>query len=536
MKTLSQLRAEKNDQAVSLRSQKESGCTAPMTGLDCQQSEGPPGAKAVCPSEQVTRLAPGSLRETQAELTLNPYKLEAGWFSPLGTQSWLTAPISSPDSHLNELQVREGPHGVVRTVRRPAGAIGWLGLQVVADGLERRHRGLVTYQKEQSVVSLVGTTAPPRRSTPQITLEREHGYKQRRTKSTLPPGRGLAGVGASNRDEAQRNAAPSFDSPERTKASPEPWAPGSPSPAAKPSPALQEGLQLTRGRCCQGRHAVVGEGPVLELQALFPDLHLNPALGGVGKGRKEGQGEKQMWTDYLSCQERAQGESTNPHCSGAVGVDDAPSLTLPYFLSKWEAPGWAPSYLQDENEIVHRLAALVQVMVCSQAVTLVKPHFLVDAGMLQQVQQDLLGDAQGAEHIHLCPVVGKRDSVHRAQSGLHNHTRLLLPPEPGHLPNTREPAGHTPACRGSPEVVPARLQRSATWQGGAAPQVPQDAAGAGEKQRSPPDTLPLTGNEGTQCPPWRPPAHCTVSKRAKKRPTAPLTSGQEALGGQEQLR
>lgn len=145
-----------------------------------------------------------------------------------------------------------------------------------------------------------------------------------------------------------------------------------------------------------------------------------------------------MWTDYLSCQKRAQGESTNPHYSGAVGVDDPPSLTLPYFLSKWEAPGWAPSYLQDENEIVHRLAALVQVMVCSQAVALVKPHFLVDAGMLQQVQQNLLGDAQGAEHIHLCPVVEKRDSVHRAQRGLHNHTRLLLPPEPRHLPNTRE--------------------------------------------------------------------------------------------------
>ena len=43
-------------------------------------------------------------------------------------------------------------------------------------------------------------------------------------------------------------------------------------------------------------------------------------------------------------------------------------------------------------------------MVCSQTVVLVKPHFLVDAGMLQQVQQDLLGDSQGAENIRL----GKR--------------------------------------------------------------------------------------------------------------------------------
>lgn len=64
---------------------------------------------------------------------------------------------------------------------------------------------------------------------------------------------------------------------------------------------------------------------------------------------------------------------------------------------------WTHSYLQDENEVIHRLAALVEVVVRGQAVALVKPHFLVDAGMLQQVQQDLLRDAQWAEHIHFCP-------------------------------------------------------------------------------------------------------------------------------------
>ena len=159
----------------------------------------------------------------------------AGWFSPLGTQGWLTAPISSPDSHLNELQVGEGPHGVVRTVRRPAGPISWLGLQVVADGLERRHRRLVTYQKEQSVVSLVGTTAPSRRSTPQITLEREHGYEQRRTKSTLPPGRGLAGVGATGMRPKETLSLPStVQRGQKPAQNPGPWG----APARQPSPAL----------------------------------------------------------------------------------------------------------------------------------------------------------------------------------------------------------------------------------------------------------------------------------------------------------
>lgn len=48
---------------------------------------------------------------------------------------------------LDELQVREGPHGVVRTIRRQAGAVGGLGWQVMADGLERGHRGLGNYRK-----------------------------------------------------------------------------------------------------------------------------------------------------------------------------------------------------------------------------------------------------------------------------------------------------------------------------------------------------------------------------------------------------
>lgn len=75
--------------------------------------------------------------------------------------------MSSPN--LDELQVREGPHSVVRTIRGQAGAVSWLGLQVMAEGLERGHWGLVNYQEEQSVMgkpcwrlgipTLVGTTA-----------------------------------------------------------------------------------------------------------------------------------------------------------------------------------------------------------------------------------------------------------------------------------------------------------------------------------------------------------------------------------------
>lgn len=82
------------------------------------------------------------------------------------------------------------------------------------------------------------------------------------------------------------------------------------------------------------------------------------------------------------------------------------------------------SYLQDENEVIYWLAALVQIMVCGQAVALVKLHLLVDTGMLQQVQQDFLRDSQWAEHIHLCPTVGERDSVHWGPNGLSSH----LPP------------------------------------------------------------------------------------------------------------
>lgn len=88
----------------------------------------------------------------------------------------------------------------------------------------------------------------------------------------------------------------------------------------------------------------------------------------------------------------------------------------------------AGTYLQDEDEVVHRPATLVQVVVGGQAVALIKPYFLVDAGMLQQVQEDLLRDPQRAEDVHLCPTAGKRDgdTVLWAQHSLCQHTTARL--------------------------------------------------------------------------------------------------------------
>lgn len=59
-------------------------------------------------------------------------------------------------------------------------------------------------------------------------------------------------------------------------------------------------------------------------------------------------------------------------------------------------------YLEDEDEIIDRLVALVQVVLGSQAVAVIELHLLVDAGVLEEVQQDLLGDPGWAEEIHFC--------------------------------------------------------------------------------------------------------------------------------------
>lgn len=57
--------------------------------------------------------------------------------------------------------------------------------------------------------------------------------------------------------------------------------------------------------------------------------------------------------------------------------------------------GWIPEeghpmHLQDEDEVVDRPVTLVQAVLCSSPVLLVKLQLLDDVGVLQKPQQDLL--------------------------------------------------------------------------------------------------------------------------------------------------
>lgn len=60
------------------------------------------------------------------------------------------------------------------------------------------------------------------------------------------------------------------------------------------------------------------------------------------------------------------------------------------------------TYLQQQDEIVHRVVASVEIVAWAQPVVWVKVHFLVDAGVTEQVEQDLLGHTAGTEVFHLC--------------------------------------------------------------------------------------------------------------------------------------
>lgn len=64
------------------------------------------------------------------------------------------------------------------------------------------------------------------------------------------------------------------------------------------------------------------------------------------------------------------------------------------------------AHLQQQDEVVHRVVACVQIVSRAQAVVRVKVHFLVDTGVAQQVEQDLLRHAPGAEVLHFCKGVG----------------------------------------------------------------------------------------------------------------------------------
>lgn len=52
------------------------------------------------------------------------------------------------------------------------------------------------------------------------------------------------------------------------------------------------------------------------------------------------------------------------------------------------------------------MVARVQIVSGAQTVVGVKVHFLVDTGVAQQVEQDLLGHSAGAEVLHFCKGAG----------------------------------------------------------------------------------------------------------------------------------
>lgn len=61
---------------------------------------------------------------------------------------------------------------------------------------------------------------------------------------------------------------------------------------------------------------------------------------------------------------------------------------------------WLHTYLQQQDEVVHRVVSCVQIVTRAQPVVWVKVHFLVDTGVTEQVEQNLLGHASGAEVLH----------------------------------------------------------------------------------------------------------------------------------------
>lgn len=146
-------------------------------------------------------------------------------------------------------------------------------------------------------------------------------------------------------------------------------------------------------------------------------------------------------TSTLPWEDNRGGQVISP-IMGEYGEAVSPCLRV-YVWITLRLQAWVNhGYLQNENEVIYWLAALVQIMVCGQAVALVKRHLLVDTGMLQQVQQDFLRDSQWAEHIHLCPTVGERDSVHWGPNGLSSHlppaASWALPVAPGLRQSTQE--------------------------------------------------------------------------------------------------
>lgn len=59
-----------------------------------------------------------------------------------------------------------------------------------------------------------------------------------------------------------------------------------------------------------------------------------------------------------------------------------------------------PRHLQDEDEVVDRAVALVEVMLCCLLILSVILELLDDIGVFQEPQQDLLREVGGLERLH----------------------------------------------------------------------------------------------------------------------------------------
>lgn len=60
------------------------------------------------------------------------------------------------------------------------------------------------------------------------------------------------------------------------------------------------------------------------------------------------------------------------------------------------------THLQQQDEVIHWVVARVEIVSGTQTVVGVKVHFLVDTGVTQQVEQDLLRHSAGAEVLYFC--------------------------------------------------------------------------------------------------------------------------------------
>lgn len=78
------------------------------------------------------------------------------------------------------------------------------------------------------------------------------------------------------------------------------------------------------------------------------------------------------------------------------------------------APPAGGTYLQQQDEVVHRLVAGVQVVAGAQPVVGFEVHLLVDTGVAQEVEQNLLGHPGRAEVLHLCRARGHSQHLHAA--------------------------------------------------------------------------------------------------------------------------